>query len=111
MLDELRRKYGSKYVPEGKTLNEILNSVPSSVYAYTHYDVYMGVKDADHAVTPRELQDLVRRYFVRALNKAILTDMAETAAQEGYIRPEDVVRLIAFRNCPSDESWIGKEHA
>ncbi len=39
-----------------------------------------------------------------------LTDfdaMAETAAETGYIRPEDVQRLIAFRNNPSDESWIG----
>lgn len=39
-----------------------------------------------------------------------LTDfdaMAETAAETGYIRPEDIQRLIAFRNNPSDESWIG----
>ncbi len=28
------------------------------------------------------------------------------AAEQGYIRPEDVDRLIAFRNNPSDESWI-----
>ena len=34
--------------------------------------------------------------------------IAECAAEEGYIRPEDVARLIAFRNDPSDESWIGK---
>lgn len=34
--------------------------------------------------------------------------VAETAAAEGYIRPEDVARLIAFRNNPSDESWIGR---
>ena len=34
--------------------------------------------------------------------------VAQTAAQEGYIRPEDVERLLAFRNNPSDESWIGK---
>ncbi len=34
--------------------------------------------------------------------------IAETAAQEGYIKPEDVKRLIAFRNDPSDEGWIGK---
>ena len=34
--------------------------------------------------------------------------VAQTAAQEGYIRPEDVERLIAFRNNPSEESWIGK---
>ena len=32
--------------------------------------------------------------------------IAETAADEGYIKPEDVKRLIAFRNNPSDESWI-----
>ena len=39
-----------------------------------------------------------------------LTDfdtIASVAAEEGYIRPEDVARLIAFRNNPSDESWIG----
>ena len=39
-----------------------------------------------------------------------LTDfdcIAEVAAQEGYIQPEDISRLIAFRNNPSDESWIG----
>ena len=34
--------------------------------------------------------------------------VAQTAAQDGYIRPEDVERLMAFRNNPSDESWIGK---
>ena len=34
--------------------------------------------------------------------------VAETAAEEGYIKPEDVQRLIAFRNNPSDESWINK---
>ena len=31
--------------------------------------------------------------------------IAEEAAEQGYIRPEDVRRLIAFRNNPSDESW------
>ena len=33
--------------------------------------------------------------------------IAQAAADEGYIRSEDVQRLIAFRNDPSDESWIG----
>lgn len=32
--------------------------------------------------------------------------IAEVAAQEGYIKAEDVARLIKFRNNPSDESWI-----
>ncbi len=39
-----------------------------------------------------------------------LTDfdtVVEVAAKEGYIKSEDVARLIAFRNNPSDESWIG----
>ena len=33
--------------------------------------------------------------------------IAEVAAETGYIKPEDIERLIAFRNNPSDESWIG----
>ena len=32
--------------------------------------------------------------------------IADVAAKEGYIRAEDVQKLIAFRNNPSDESWI-----
>ena len=35
--------------------------------------------------------------------------IAQVAAEENYIKPEDIQRLIAFRNDPSDESWIGKE--
>lgn len=33
--------------------------------------------------------------------------IAEVAAEEGYIKNEDIERLIKFRNNPSDESWIG----
>ncbi len=33
--------------------------------------------------------------------------IAGVAAEEGYIQPADVARLIAFRNNPSDESWMG----
>ena len=33
--------------------------------------------------------------------------IAEVAAKEGYIDKADIQRLIAFRNNPSDESWIG----
>ena len=33
--------------------------------------------------------------------------IAQVAAEEGYIKQEDISRLIAFRNDPSDESWIG----
>ena len=39
-----------------------------------------------------------------------LTDfdvIAEVAAQKGYIAPQDILRLRAFRDNPTDESWIG----
>ena len=34
--------------------------------------------------------------------------VVDVAAKEGYIKEEDKARLIAFRNNPSDESWIVK---
>ena len=37
--------------------------------------------------------------------------IAQIAAEENYIEAEDVARLIAFRNNPSDESWIKGENA
>ena len=33
--------------------------------------------------------------------------IAQVAADEGYIKPDDIARLMAFRANPSDESWIG----
>ena len=33
--------------------------------------------------------------------------IAQVAAEDGYIDSADITRLIAFRNNPSDESWIG----
>ena len=36
-----------------------------------------------------------------------LDAVAEVAAAEGYIEKADVARLLAFRDNPSDESWIG----
>jgi orotate phosphoribosyltransferase len=37
-----------------------------------------------------------------------LDALVEVAAEEGYIKAEDCARIIAFRNNPSDESWINK---
>ena len=33
--------------------------------------------------------------------------IAQVAAEQKYIKPDDVARLLQFRNDPSDESWIG----
>ncbi|MCQ2444949.1 MAG: orotate phosphoribosyltransferase [Mailhella sp.] len=44
---------------------------------------------------------------VRNVSLTNFDTIAEVAAETGYIRNEDVARLIAFRNNPADESWIG----
>lgn len=44
---------------------------------------------------------------VKNISLTNLDVLSEVAADEGYIKPEDVSRLITFRNNPSDESWIG----
>ena len=44
------------------------------------------------------------------IDNTSLTDfdcISKVAADEGYIAEADIQRLIAFRNNPSDESWIG----
>lgn len=43
---------------------------------------------------------------VKNVSLTNLDVIATTAAEQGYIKDEDVERLIAFRNNPSDESWI-----
>ena len=42
---------------------------------------------------------------VRNISLTHFDVIAAEAAREGYIRPEDVRRLIAFRDNPSDGSW------
>ena len=32
--------------------------------------------------------------------------IAQVAEECGYIRPEDVARLLEFRDNPADESWM-----
>jgi len=44
---------------------------------------------------------------VRNVSLTNFDTVAAMAAEEGYIRNDDVRRLLAFRDNPSDESWIG----
>ncbi len=44
---------------------------------------------------------------VRNVSLSNFDVLVEVAAAEGYIRPDDMSRLLAFRDDPSDESWIG----
>ena len=50
------------------------------------------------------------RLSAENIKNVSLTDfdtVARTAAEQDYIKPEDIKRLLAFRDDPSDESWIG----
>jgi len=46
---------------------------------------------------------------VKNISLSNFDTLVEVAAEEGYIKKEDTERLIAFRNNPSDESWICKK--
>ncbi|NCB51441.1 MAG: orotate phosphoribosyltransferase [Clostridia bacterium] len=51
----------------------------------------------------------IRRLAEANIAAVPLTDfdtVAKVAAETGYIAPEDVARLLAFRDDPADESWI-----
>jgi len=52
----------------------------------------------------------LQRLAEASVKNVSLTDfdaVVEMAAEEGYIKREDVDRLLAFRDDPADESWIG----
>ena len=54
------------------------------------------------------MQKGLERLAAAQVKNVSLTDfdcVAQVAADTGYIRPEDVARLIRFRNNPFDESW------
>ena len=54
----------------------------------------------------------VERLAAAQVRNVSLTDLdtvARAGAQEGYITEADVARLLAFRENPSDESWIRAE--
>ena len=44
---------------------------------------------------------------VKNVSLTNLDAVAKVAAETGYIKPDDVARLLKFRDNPSDESWIG----
>jgi orotate phosphoribosyltransferase len=50
--------------------------------------------------------DRLREAGVRNHSLCNLDALVEVAAAEGYIRPEDKARLLAFRDNPADESWM-----
>lgn len=52
--------------------------------------------------------DRLRENHVRNVSLTDFDTIADVAAESGYIAEGDVEKLIAFRNNPSDESWVTK---
>ena len=52
--------------------------------------------------------DRLKEANVKNISLTDFDAIAVVAAEEGYIKEDDIQRLIKFRNNPSDESWIGE---
>ena len=50
-------------------------------------------------------KDRLEEANVKNISLSDFDVLVEVAAEEGYIKQEDIQRLIKFRNNPSDESW------
>ena len=50
--------------------------------------------------------DRLAEAHVKNVSLTYFDVVAKVAAKENYIRPEDVTRLLQFRDNPDDESWI-----
>ena len=54
-------------------------------------------------------RDALEAANIKAVSLTDLDAVAEVAADEGYISESDVARILAFRDNPSDESWMEKQ--
>ena len=54
-------------------------------------------------------KDALEAAGIRAVSLTDLDAVAAVAAEEGYISERDVARILAFRDNPSDESWMEKQ--
>lgn len=52
--------------------------------------------------------DALKSANVKSVSLCSLDSLLEVAVEEGYIEKSDCGKLLAFRACPSDESWIAK---
>ena len=52
--------------------------------------------------------DRLEENHVKNVSLTDFDSIAKAAAEEGYIEQDDIARVLAFRNNPSDESWMNK---
>ena len=51
--------------------------------------------------------DRLKEADVKNISLTNFDTIAQVAAEDGYIKQEDIEKLMKFRDNPSDESWIG----
>lgn len=56
----------------------------------------------------KKSQERLEAANVKNISLTDFDTIAKVAAEQHYIADKDIERLIAFRNNPSDESWIGR---
>ncbi len=56
----------------------------------------------------KKATDRLNEHNVRNISASDYDTLLEVAVEEGYIQKEQVEGLLAFRNNPSDESWMKK---
>ena len=55
----------------------------------------------------KEAENRLKSENIVNISLVCFDELARTALDGGFIKPGDVARLFAFRDNPSDESWIG----
>ncbi|MCR5814693.1 MAG: hypothetical protein K6G15_09405 [Desulfovibrio sp.] len=78
VLSDLRKEYGEELVPKGLGLNKVFAKIDGMACA--HMSAIMG--RADHALTPREVYDIIKNYIRPKLNQAAFASQVKRAAEE-----------------------------
>ena len=88
---------------------DVIRKIPVSEWNYAYCDTTLSLKTNAISDIPfsSENPPITIEANVKNISLTNFECIANVAAETGYIKQEDIARLIAFRNNPSDESWIG----
>ncbi len=104
-LIEGRVKAGDKVV----IIEDLISTAGSSMKVYEHLKEagaeVLGIASI-FSYRMKKAEENLALMDIDAYSLCDLDLIAEQAVEEGYIKEEDRVRLLQFRDNPSDESWI-----
>ena len=99
----------AKVVPEEQIIigNTAFGATPVEPGHVKHTGT--GVTNMGSLKAPKENVERMAEAKVKSVSLTNLDTIARVGAEEHYITEADVARLLAFRENPSDESWIQAE--